>query len=111
MTPSHTMPAAAPKRRKYVRAIGPRLRVVLNVIFLLVGLLFANGAYLGVGVFDRIGDAGDLLRHGALAWHLWAFGAVTGAAGLGLWHRLGPHFGLGSARVGTGTGHRGVGGA
>ena len=27
--------------------------------------LIANGAYIGIGSFDRIGDAGDLLRHGS----------------------------------------------
>src|SRR4051812_19626552 len=29
--------------------------------------LIANGAYLGVGSFGRVGDAKDLLNHGALA--------------------------------------------
>lgn len=38
---------AAPPRRKYVRAIGPRLRIVLTIIFALVALLAANGVYLG----------------------------------------------------------------
>jgi hypothetical protein len=60
--------------------------------------LIANGAYISAGSFDRVGDAGDLLRYGAAAWQLWAFGVITVAAGLGLWHRLGPHFGLGKAR-------------
>lgn len=35
------------KRAKYVRAIGPRLRVVLSVVFVMVGLLGANSIYLG----------------------------------------------------------------
>lgn len=35
-----------PLRRKYVRAVGPRLRVVLFIIFGLVALLGANSAYL-----------------------------------------------------------------
>jgi hypothetical protein len=59
--------------------------------------LIANGAYLGVGSFDRVGDAGDLLRHGAPVWQLWAFGLLTVPPGFFLWHRLGPHFGLGDA--------------
>jgi tetratricopeptide (TPR) repeat protein len=42
-TPS---PAPAPAKRKYVRAVGPRLRVLLFVIFGLVALLGANSAYL-----------------------------------------------------------------
>ena len=59
--------------------------------------LIANGAYIGVGSFDRVGDAGDMLRHGSAAWTLWLFGAVTFPLGLYLWHGLGPNFGLGAA--------------
>jgi hypothetical protein len=59
--------------------------------------LIANGAYLGVGAFARVGDAGDLLRHGAPRWTLIAFGLVCAPAGLRLWHGLGPRFGLGDA--------------
>jgi hypothetical protein len=57
-----------------------------------------TGWYLGVGSFDRVGDAGDLLRHWAAVWQLWLFGLATAPSGLFLWHRLGPYFGLGSAR-------------
>lgn len=60
--------------------------------------LLANGLYIGVGSFERIGDCGDLLRHGAELWHLWLFGAAAAPAGLLLWHGLGPNFGLGAAR-------------
>jgi hypothetical protein len=60
--------------------------------------LIANGAYIGAGSFDRVGDAGVMLRHGSPGWWLWAFGAVTVPAGLWLWHRQGSHFGLGTAR-------------
>jgi hypothetical protein len=59
--------------------------------------LVANGAYIAGGAFDRLGDAGVMLRHGSSAWWLWGFGAVTVPAGLWLWHRQGPHFGLGPA--------------
>ncbi len=57
--------------------------------------LIANGAYLAVGSFDGIGDAGDLLKYGSPIWLLWLFGAVTISAGLRLWHGLGQSFGLG----------------
>lgn len=57
--------------------------------------LLANGLYLGVGSFDRVGDCGDLLRHGAAMWQLWLFGLATAPLGLRLWHGLGPKFGLG----------------
>jgi hypothetical protein len=59
--------------------------------------LIANGAYIGGGSFDRIGDCGEMLRHGSGLWQLWLFGAVAVPAGLWLWHRQGPHFGLGPA--------------
>jgi len=52
--------------------------------------LIANGAYLFAGSFLSTGDAGDLLRHGAPHWLLVATGAIGAAAGLFLWHRLGP---------------------
>ena len=55
----------------------------------------ANGVYLGLGSLDGVGDAGELLKHGAPAWHLWAFGVIATAIGLLLWHRQGPAFGFG----------------
>ncbi len=60
--------------------------------------LIANGAYLGVGAFGDVGDAGDLLRHGSPAWTLIVFGLVCIPAGLWLWNGLGPCFGLGEAK-------------
>ncbi|MHC5538353.1 zinc metalloprotease [Singulisphaera rosea] len=67
--------------------------------------LIANGAYLTFGSFERVGDAGELLRHGSPAWSLWLFGAVACPVGLWLWHRQGQHFGLGDtgAQVSTGV--------
>ena len=59
--------------------------------------LIANGAYLGVGSFQKIGDAGDLLRHSSPAWALWLFGLIAVPLGLWLWNGLGPRFGLGRA--------------
>jgi hypothetical protein len=59
--------------------------------------LLANGLYIGVGSFDRVGDCGEMLRHGSKLWQLWLFGAATAPVGLWLWHRHGPDFGLGPA--------------
>ena len=59
--------------------------------------LLANGLYIGVGSFGRVGDCGEMLRHGSEPWYLWLFGALTAPVGLWLWHRQGPHFGLGPA--------------
>ncbi|MBM4072307.1 MAG: hypothetical protein FJ271_25775 [Planctomycetes bacterium] len=60
--------------------------------------LIANGAYIGGGSFERVGDCGEMLRHGAPMWSLWLFGVVAVPVGISLWHRLGPAFGLGAAR-------------
>lgn len=56
--------------------------------------LVANGLYLGVGSINRVGDCGDLLRHGAPAWQLWTFGVCATLLGLWLWHGQGRYFGL-----------------
>ena len=63
--------------------------------------LVANGAYIAIGSLAGIGDAGDLLRHGAPGWCLWLFGVLAVPAGLGLWHRQGRHFGLGPEPYGV----------
>jgi hypothetical protein len=57
--------------------------------------LVANGAYIAVGSFEKVGDAGVMLRHGAPSASLWGFGILTVPAGFWLWHRQGPHFGFG----------------
>lgn len=59
--------------------------------------LLANGLYLGIGSFGRIGDAGDIVNHGSPVWTLWLFGLATAPAGLALWNGLGPRFGFGKA--------------
>ena len=66
--------------------------------------LIANGLYLIVDAFERGGDGGTLIRHGALQWQLLLFGAAAMPIGFWLWHGLGPSFGLGSARGQVGRG-------
>jgi hypothetical protein len=74
-------------------------RVIRDLVSFFAGAcLIANGLYLSVGSFYLIGDAGELLRHGAAAWHLWLFGAATVPLGLWLWSGTGPTFGFGAAR-------------
>ena len=51
--------------------------------------LIANGAYLGVGWIEHVGDAGELVRLGTPVALLIAFGAASATAGLFMWHRLG----------------------
>jgi hypothetical protein len=60
--------------------------------------LLANGLYIGIGSFERIGDCGEMLRHGSEMWQLWLFGALTAPVGLWLWHKQGPYFGFGPAQ-------------
>ena len=57
--------------------------------------LIANGAYIAVGSFDRVGDCGEMMKYGSAMWQLWLFGLVTVPMGFRLWHGLGPQFGLG----------------
>jgi hypothetical protein len=73
------------------------VRVAFLLRFFAGFCLVANGLYLGLGSFGRIGDCGELFRHGAAPWQLWLFGLVTVPAGLALWHGQGPHFGLGTS--------------
>ena len=60
--------------------------------------LIANGAYIGLGSVERIGDAGDMLKNGSPMWTLWLFGILTVPIGFLMWHRLGPKFGLGESK-------------
>ena len=50
--------------------------------------LIANGAYIGVGSIEGVGDAGDMLRHGSPPWLLAMFGILCIAGGLWIWHGL-----------------------
>ncbi len=60
--------------------------------------LIANGAYIGVGSFDGVGDAGELLRLGMSPPILWGFGLLTVPTGFLIWHGTGSDFGLGKQR-------------
>jgi hypothetical protein len=52
--------------------------------------LIANGLYIGLGAFERVGDCATLLNHGAQVWQLVAFGTVMTILGAFCWHRMGP---------------------
>ncbi len=51
MLSSNPTGAEAPVKKKYVRAVGPRLRKLLYLVFVLVALLFANSGYLSTITF------------------------------------------------------------
>jgi Peptidase M50B-like len=57
--------------------------------------LIANGAYIGLGSFERVGDCGIMLRYGSPIWLLWLFGIATVPAGLWLIDGTRDYFGVG----------------
>ncbi len=59
--------------------------------------LIANGLYISVGAFEKLADAGDMLRYGSPVWFLILFGGLTVPMGFVMWNGLGRHFGLGDA--------------
>ncbi len=59
--------------------------------------LVANGVYLLIDAFERNGDGGALLRHGAAVWELFLFSVLTTPAGFWMWNGLGPFFGVGKS--------------
>jgi hypothetical protein len=61
--------------------------------------LIANGVYIGIGWLLADGaDPSVMTENGSPVWVLVAFGLLTVPVGLYLWHRQGPHFGLGEAK-------------
>lgn len=79
-----------------IRAIDPELAYLPR--FFAGFCLIANGGYLIAGTLGNAGDAAIMLLLGNPAWLLIAIGLPPFAAGLYLWHGLGPHFGLAAAR-------------
>lgn len=73
-----------------------RWRAAFVIRFFAGFCLIANGAYIGVGSFDEVGDCKEMLISGSPLWGLWMFGLVTVSTGLFVWHGLGSQFGLGS---------------
>jgi uncharacterized membrane protein YidH (DUF202 family) len=57
--------------------------------------LIANGGYIGVGTFERVGDAKDMLRLGTQPWLMVAFGVLAIVAGFWIWNRISPKLGFG----------------
>lgn len=70
--------------------IPQRFSVARNIAMFFAGFcLLANGAYIAVGSFDRVGDCGVMLQNGSPFWTLLLFGILTIPLGFYLWHRLG----------------------
>ena len=70
------------------------LRIADPITFVAGLCLIANGAYLGLGWIDRIGDAGDMMRLGTPVFAMIVFGALSTAGGFAIWHTLGSVLGL-----------------
>lgn len=65
-------------------------QTITPVITFLAGFcLLANGAYIGIGWIDHVGDTGEMLRLGTPVWLMIVFGVFCAAGGLALWHTLG----------------------
>ena len=60
--------------------------------------LIANGGYMAFGPSEGLADTGVMATLGSPRWVMVAFGLLTTPLGLYLWHRQGPHFGLGEAK-------------
>jgi hypothetical protein len=61
--------------------------------------LVANGVYIGTGWALADGaDPSVMTENGSPRWLLVLFGLLAAPIGLYLWHRQGPHFGLGEAK-------------
>jgi len=56
--------------------------------------LIANGAYLGSGILDPVGDAFDLVQLGTSRWLLGLFGLATLVMGIWLWEGIFRHLGF-----------------
>lgn len=59
--------------------------------------LVVNGVYIAFGPSTGGADTAIMLDHGSPRWMMVVFGLATAPLGLYLWHRQGPHFGLGEA--------------
>lgn len=75
-----------------------RVPGVLLVQFFAGFCLIANGAYIAFGPKAGGADTAIMLSCGLPRWVLVLFGVCAVPAGLYLWHRQGPRFGLGNAR-------------
>lgn len=85
-------------QKPLLRVGGPAMQKrCLQIAWFFAGFnLIANGAYIGLGWIDRIGDTGELLDAGHTPAPLIIFGCLTGTSGLACWHQLGPRLGLSS---------------
>ncbi|MBN1911255.1 MAG: M50 family metallopeptidase [Pirellulales bacterium] len=60
--------------------------------------LIANGVYIAFGPSHGGADSGVMTAHGTARGVMVLFGLATVPLGLYLWHRQGPHFGLGPSQ-------------
>lgn len=68
------------------------------VVFFAGFCLLVNGAYIGLGHFQDIGDTAVMAWLGTPTWVMIAFGLLTAPPGLWLLHRASSHLGFGRPR-------------
>ena len=72
------------------RLVPRQFAAVRNIALFFAGFcLLANGAYIAIGSFDRVGDCRVMLQHGSPLWTLLLFGALTIPLGFYILHPLG----------------------
>lgn len=93
---SSDLPPAGPTNQlrpispQYQKIGAARLSTIDSLLQFFTGFCgIANGAYLGIGGLDRIGDAGVIMKAGSPPWTLVVFGLVASFSGIFIWHRLG----------------------
>lgn len=80
-------------------AVAARLPGVYLFRFFAGFCLVANGVYIGIGAWlSEEADPWVMTENGSPVWLLVLFGLLAAPLGLYLWHRQGPHFGLGEAK-------------
>lgn len=79
----------------YALAVQSKLSIAFLFRFFAGFCAIANGLYIGIGSFEGIGDAGDMLQLGAPRWSLWLTGLIFVPLGFLLWNRQGSSFGFG----------------
>ncbi len=74
----------------FLWSISHRPVVVRNMARFFAGFcLVANGAYIGAGAWDQVGDCREMLRTGTPLSAMMAFGVIAVSLGLLVWQRLG----------------------
>jgi hypothetical protein len=97
-TISHTFLSHNPMPLVVVWA-GPIIGSIVPLLGFLIAkvLKIPGGVYIGVGCFQGMADAGEMIKYGSNRSSLILFGIASCTIGLCMWNGLGPKFGLGKS--------------